>query len=111
MSYINEKQARVKYIRALERFGKSAIVILKRDDFDKELFRDRVSKNLEILHKVEPVFLDSSYAKELENFAKSVANLEDKEILIKQANQLDKLKNRNSYKKDKHKGSKFSGEF
>ena len=31
---INEKNKRVKYLRALDRFVKSAINILKREDFD-----------------------------------------------------------------------------
>lgn len=108
---ISEKQDRVKYIRALERFVKSAIAILKRDDFKEELFRERVEKNLIVLKKVKPVFLDSPYTKALETFAKSVIAGGDKEVLIKEANQLEKLKNVKTYKKDKHKKDKFDSEF
>lgn len=35
---------RIKYIRALDRFVKSAINILKRKDFDAEIFKKRVEK-------------------------------------------------------------------
>lgn len=108
---INEKQDRVKYIRALERFVKSAVGILKRDDFKEELFRQRVEKNLTVLRKVEPVFLDSPYTKALERFARMVISGDDKEVLIKEANQLDKLKNVKTYKKEKHKKDKFDSEF
>ena len=46
---IKEKDGRVKYIRALERFVKSAVALLKRDDFDAALFAKRMAKNYEIL--------------------------------------------------------------
>lgn len=109
MKKIDDKTNRVKYIRALERFSKSSISLLKKDDFDKELFKNRVSKNLEILEKVEKTYLDSPYTKALEEFVNSVISLKDKDILIKEANLLDKLKNKKSYKKDKYK-NKFSDE-
>lgn len=109
MSLIDEKAKRVKYIRALERFAKSAIFTLKRDDFNADEFRLRVAKNAKILEKVEPVFLDSSYTKSLENFINSLINDKSKDELLKEANQLDKLKNSKNYKKDKHK-NKFKDE-
>lgn len=108
---ISDKDQRVKYIRALERFSKSAISLLKRDDFDKELFRNRVIKNIETLNKVEPIFLDQPYTKALENFAKMVMSSDNKDELVKEANLLEKLKNQKNYKKDKHKQSKFKDEF
>lgn len=108
---IREKQDRVKYIRALERFSKSAITLLKRDDFNEELFRSRVKKNREALNKVEPIFLDQPYTKALENFANMVIAEDSRENLIKEANLLEKLKNKKSYKKDKHKSGKFEDEF
>lgn len=40
-----------KKLRALDRFVKSAINILKREDFDDEIFRKRVEKNTQILEK------------------------------------------------------------
>ncbi|MDA3056910.1 hypothetical protein OFN97_01405 [Campylobacter sp. VBCF_05 NA6] len=110
MSQINEKSDRIKYIRALERFAKSAISILKRDDFDENLFKIRVIKNYEVLKKVEAVYLDQPYTKSLENFVKSVLAHKSKDELIKEANLLEKLKNSKTYKKEKHKG-KFSDEY
>lgn len=99
----NEKSDRIRYIRALERFVSSAVSILKRDDFDMEIFKIRVGKNYEILKKVEPVFLDQPYPKSLENFARSLIDGGDKDELLKEANLLEKLKNSKTYKKDKHK--------
>ena len=111
MKKIDEKTSRVKYIRALERFCKSAIAILKRDDFNDDLFKERVIKNLEVLKKVEKTHLDSPYTKGLEEFANSIISLKDKDELIKEANLLDKLKNQKTYKKEKHKFNKFKDEF
>lgn len=100
---INEKDKRVKYIRALDRFAKSAIGLLKREDFDAEIFKKRVEKNIEILNKVEPVLLNEPYTKALENFVNSVVCNKSKDELLKEANLLDKLKNSKSYKKQKYK--------
>ncbi|PSM51679.1 hypothetical protein CBLAS_1100 [Campylobacter blaseri] len=108
MGKIDEKSQRVKYIRALERFVKSAINLLKREDFDKELFEARVFKNLEVLKKVEPAHLDQPYTKALENFASSISLLKSKDELIKEANLLEKLKTKKSYKKEKHKKRDFN---
>ena len=110
MSLANEKSERIKYIRALERFAKSAISILKRDDFDEGLFKIRTEKNYEVLKKVEAVYLDQPYTKALESFVQSVLANKNKDELIKEANLLEKLKNSKTYKKDKHKG-KFKDEF
>lgn len=105
---IKEKDGRVKYIRSLERFVKSAVALLKRDDFDADLFAKRMAKNYEILSKAEAVNLDSPYTKALENFAKNIMsaseqNRIDRGTLTHEANALEKLKNDKSYKKDKHK--------
>lgn len=104
-----EKNLRVSYIRALERFAKSSINLLKKDDFDLGLFCDRMQKNEANLRKLEAVFLDSKYTKALENYVNLVLNLSQKKdeslraVLTKEANLLYKLKNQNSYKKEKHK--------
>lgn len=105
MGFVDEKTKRVKYIRALERFAKSAISTLKREDFDAAQFRLRVEKNLKILSKVEPVYLDSPYTKAMEDFVNLTLANDQKEALLRSANQLEKLKNQKSYKKDKHKNS------
>lgn len=62
-----------------------------------------LKKNTQILEKVEPVLLNDSYTKALENFANSVIQNKNKDELLKEANLLDKLKNSKNYKKEKHK--------
>lgn len=99
-----DKFKRVKYIRALEKFVKSIIGILKRDEFDKDLFQDRVKKSFEILKKVEPIYLDQPYTKGLVEFVNLSLNSGDQNELLKAFNQLEKIKN-SKYKKDKHKKS------
>ncbi|WP_169763856.1 hypothetical protein [Campylobacter mucosalis] len=103
MSFIDEKAKRVKYIRALEKFAKSTISALKREDFDEVQFYDRVGKNAKILEKLEPVYLDSPYTKALENFVNQAVQKVGKTELLRDANLLEKLKNQKNYKKDKHK--------
>lgn len=92
-----------KKLRALDRFVKSAINILKREDFDDEIFKKELKKNTQILEKVEPVLLNDPYTKALENFANSVIQNKNKDELLREANLLDKLKNSKNYKKEKHK--------
>ncbi|MFA6757641.1 MAG: hypothetical protein WCR62_07895 [Sulfurospirillaceae bacterium] len=105
---IKEKSMRVKYIRALEKFVKSAISILKREDFDFLLFQTGVIKNYSSqLEKVQSVVLDSTYSKNLELFANEVMlsvqkepSLSIKEELLNSANALEKLKSKSNYKRD-----------
>jgi hypothetical protein len=101
---MNDKVKRVKYLRGLEKFAKLVIRNLKRDDYDSIKFRTLVKKNAEILAKIEPVYLDQPYAKSLCEFVNLVITIDDKAMLLKAANSLEKLKNSKSYKKDKHKG-------
>ena len=108
--HIQEKEKRVKYVRALERFVKSAAALLKREDFDPMLFRARAEKNYTTLQKIEAVPLDSPYTRALEEFANTVMASVDKidteasvkPALQKEANALEKLKSNASYKKSKH---------
>ncbi|MBN7288432.1 MULTISPECIES: hypothetical protein [Campylobacter] len=103
MSAADDKFKRVRYLRALEKFAKSAINGLKRDDFDEAAFADRVAKNAQIIAKIEPVYLDQPYTKALENFINSLIANTPREELLRSANALDKLKNSKNYKKEKHK--------
>jgi len=68
LNQVTDKFKRVKYLRALEKFAKSAINGLKRDDFDETEFRQRVEKNAKVIEKIEAVYLDQPYSKALENF-------------------------------------------
>ncbi len=100
----SEKAARTKYLRNLERFYKTAVAALKREDFDEKLFRERVQKNAQIFAKSPPVVLNSSYTKELEAFVNACLDEgKSPQELVSRANALDKLKNAQNYKKDKHK--------
>ena len=103
MSAADDKFKRVRYLRALEKFAKSAINGLKRDDFDEAAFADRVAKKAQIIAKIEPVYLDQPYTKALENFINSLIANTPREELLRSANALDKLKNSKNYKKEKHK--------
>ncbi|BCX79199.1 hypothetical protein [Campylobacter sp. 19-13652] len=109
MDVVEEKTRRVKYIRALERVAKAAISGLKRADFDEVAFKERVRKNMQVLDKIEPVYLDQPYTKALEAFVNGLLTHATKEQLLKSANALEKLKNQRTYKKDKHK-NKFKEE-
>ena len=103
-SKASEKAARTKYIRNLERFYKAAASALKREDFDEKLFRTRVQKNAELFAKSPPVVLNSTYTKELEAFVNACLDASNTpQELVSRANALDKLKNAQNYKKDKHK--------
>ena len=122
MNQVTDKFKRVKYLRALEKFAKSAINGLKRekfaksainglkrDDFDEAEFRQRVEKNAKVIEKIEAVYLDQPYSKALENFINLLIKNAPKDELLKAANLLDKLKNQKTYKKEKHK-NKFKDE-
>lgn len=102
----NEKEKRVKYIRLLEKFAKSAIAALKKENFDQELFDKLIEKNKKLIENAEPVYLDNAYTKGLENFANGAIFGTSKEDLLRQANALEKLKNA-KFKKEKHKNKKF----
>jgi len=115
---INDKDARVKYIRALERFLGSCVSALKNENFDFNLFVKRAEKGLKTLQKIEVVRLDSTYTNSLQNYvnlvSNSIVNTEDVDVeelhkrLLKEANLLEKEKYRGSYKKEKHKAQGFN---
>jgi len=117
---INEKDIRLKYTRALEKFVRSNISYLKEPEFIFEVFQKRVKRTFEMLKKVQTIRLDSAYPMALENYVNlvlGVLHVEDikqeekniiKENLLKEANLLHKEKNKTRYKKDKHKTKKFN---
>lgn len=106
-----EKALRVKYVRALEKFSNSAISALKKENFDEQIFKERIEKNMRFLIKLEAVFLDSTYTKALENFVNDCISAKfDRKELLNKANALYKLKTSQNYKKDKHK-IKFKDEY
>ena len=113
----NSKNIRLRYIRVLEKFITKAITLLKYDNFDLELFKKAVLRNYEDLKKVETIELYNEYPIALKNLAQTILNTLDnhskdfeneKAKILKESNLLDKLKNNNKYKKDKHKKHKFT---
>lgn len=112
----NPKEQRVKYIRALERFLGSCAGALKNDAFDLAVFERRVEKSLKVLRKVEAVRLDSTYMSLMENYVALVLKtLGDDDMpnetkhrtLLKEANLIEKERNKGSYKKSKHQKNDF----
>lgn len=113
---LNEKQKRVRYIRLLEKFLTRTLSILKQENFEKEMFIKRTNKNLEDLSRVSSVELYSDYYIRLGEFlSKTKAFLgnssdsfeEERATLLKDANLIQKEKNKSRYKKDKHKNKSF----
>jgi hypothetical protein len=113
---IHDKQLRIRYIRVLEKFFTRTISLLKLENFNIELFKERTLKNFEDIKKVKKVDLNAKYLIDLIAFINKTLSYvqnhtddfqEEKDTLLKDANLLQKEKNRSSYKKDKHKKSKF----
>lgn len=114
---VNEKTVRLRYIRVLEKFNTKAIKLLKYDDFDLELFKKATIKSYDELKKARTCSLYSEYPVAVKNLANIIINTlenhtkdfeEEKALILKQSNLLAKLKNNNSYKKDKHTKKKFN---
>lgn len=100
----DEKALRIRYLRNLDKFFNAAMSALKKEDFNSELFKERMLKNAKIFDKSPAVSLNSSSSKELENFVNACLDFTlSKEELLAKANALDKLKKAQTYKKDKHK--------
>lgn len=107
---------RTKYIRALERFKRSVMGYLIKDEgFDG--FCARVEKQKTFLDQVDAVELYKEEFQLLEQFVKkliqathadSVEYETVKGTLLHASNQLHKDKNRKKYRKDKHQKSKFN---
>jgi len=116
---VHEKQKRIKYIRVLEKFLTRTMSLLRLENFDEKLFKERCIKNFKDLSRAESMDLNSPYYEHLKRFIEKVmyyVYLEEEEgsddekmqnLLLKEANNLQKEKNNNSYRKDKHKNSKF----
>lgn len=113
---MHEKQLRIRYIRLLEKFFTRTISLLKLENFEFDKFKERTLKNFEDTKRVESVELTSTYMVGLKKFIDLTLHYlefhsedfqEEKDHLLKEANLLQKEKNRSQYKKDKHKNQKF----
>lgn len=114
---MHEKQQRIRYIRVLEKFFTRTVSLLKLENFDVELFKQRTKKNYEDLKKVEAVPLHSSYLTSLTEFLNTTLQYieyhtedfdDERSTLLKQANLIQKEKKKKTYTKDKHKKHKFN---
>lgn len=117
MAEIHEKQLRIKYIRVLEKFFTRTISLLKLENFNYEIFKERTLKNFEDLNKAKKVELYSAYYSQLNAFIdKTMMYVKEhsdsfeneRATLLKDANLLQKEKNKSTYSKDKHKKHKFN---
>lgn len=114
---MHEKQLRIRYIRVLEKFFTRTISLLKLENFDAKLFKERTQKNYEDMTKIKEVDLHSNYYSQLNQFIEKTMNYvqnssesfeNERATLLKDANLLQKEKNKNTYSKDKHKKQKFN---
>ena len=111
-----ESALRVKYVRLMQRFINSITVFLaKSEALSKERYIKKVDNARKYLDRCEKVELYGSSNSELERFVSKIlksveSDLDIEEIkadILAYANQLEKSQNSKSYKKDKHKKSKF----
>jgi len=111
-----ENSNRLRYIRALERFHKSMVSYLgKQDELTKEKYDKKIENALKVYKRVEEVELYKGELQDLQKLVKKMIayqKTEDdidniKEDILYTSNQLDKSKNARRYKKDKHSKSKY----
>lgn len=96
-----EKALRVKYLRNLEKFFNGAMSALKKENFDKTKFEERMLKNAKFFEKNSAVSLNSAYAKNLEIFVNACLDFsKEKSELLNLANALDRQKNKARKKKN-----------
>ncbi len=113
---MHEKQKRIRYIRIVEKFFTRTVSLLKMPEFDHNKFIERTLKNHEDTKRVEKVDLHSNYYNMLHAFIEQLLMYtkhhtddfeEERNNLLKEANLIQKEKNKATYSKDKHKKSKF----
>jgi len=106
-----ERALRVKYMRLQEKLLQSSITILKLENFNYELFQKKILKILVKIDNISEIRTDSSYLNSLKNFSELLKRTlqnnrlkveEKKEILLKEANLIQKQKNKKLYKRTKH---------
>ncbi|WP_292657135.1 hypothetical protein [Nitratifractor sp.] len=109
-----EKYRRQKYIAHLEKIGKNLFRMLRRPETSSADFRSRFSKLMQKLDSLESIRLDSEYLRESEAYYRrffsaidhedfSQQNLQEiREAEMSNLNRLQKMKNRSSYRKEKH---------
>lgn len=111
-----EEAARLRYIRALERFsGSITKYLFKAETATREQFDKKVDSNRKYLERVEKVPLYKGDYNDLESLVKTILSYRESETeidtikaeILYAANQIEKTMNRRRYKKDKHTTDKF----
>ena len=111
------KAIRLKYVRHLEKFHKRSIPLLKKNDFDIEIFKKVIDKYYNEIKLIQSVRLDNTYLQLLEDFVNLTLNYtanyknnfsNERLDLLKKSNLVHKEKNKSNYKKDKHKKQSFN---
>jgi len=111
MNKKEETNARLRYIRALERFSKTVVSYLsKAQEITKEGYDKKIANALKLLERTQKMPLYKSELQELEQLrAKmrskifSAEKIEEiKKDILYSANQLEKSRNFKRYKKPKH---------
>ncbi len=106
-----EKYQRQKYITFLEKVTKNLFKMFRNRDITKEQFLKKFEELKSNLDKQIDIKLNSEYHEQMKSYiyrlyseCQSEFKLDDiREINMTHLNRLQKLKNGNSYKKDKHK--------
>ena len=65
---MHEKQLRIRYIRVLEKFFTRTVSLLKLENFDHELFKQRTLKNYDEMNKTKVMEVHSPYLTSLKRF-------------------------------------------
>jgi len=111
-----ENSARLRYIRALERFLKGMVSYFSNtQNLSKASFVKKVDNSLRLLNRVDEIALYKGELQNLQNLVKKIISLKDsskdiediKDEILYASNQLEKSKNAKRYKKDKHSNSKY----
>ncbi|ADV47317.1 hypothetical protein [Nitratifractor salsuginis] len=109
-----EKYQRQKYIAHLEKIGKNLFRLLRHPDTSALKFRQRFTELMQRLDELDQIRLDSEYLRESENHYRSFfrridrKDFDDRELdgmreaEMSNLNRLQKMKNRSSYRKAKH---------
>jgi len=111
-----DNSARLRYIRALERFHNGVISYLSSTNLlTKEGYVKKIDNSLKLLTRVEETTLYKGDLQDLQKLVKKMILLKDSdkdieeimEDILYSSNQLDKNKNARRYKKDKHANDKY----
>ena len=111
-----DKYNRQKYIAELEKISKNIFKMLRNPDIDSNAFFVKLEDMVKKLHEKEVVRLEGEYNQKLKEYIlalyEKIKNREQfndimlnelREPEMSNLNRLQKLKHRNSYKKEKHK--------